>query len=175
MVDLIKALYKLWLSINSTFWMISVYGIKNGWTLSSCPIWLFDLCLVALPLISSFLSILAMKYFTSKESVDFAFDEIELADNNMLPIYLGYFFVSLGLDSLYNLLWVYGIVLVFVYVTSFQYFNPIYIVLGYHFYHVKTQYGTKVFFVKRGKVIRNPKDLEITNLYRLNDSTFIGW
>lgn len=172
---MIKILYRLWLSINSTFWMISVFVINNNWSINGCPRWCSDLGLIIAPIISSFASIVLLKYFTYYESNDFEIDELELADNTLLPIYLGYFFVSLGLNNSYAFCWVYVIVVVFVFSTSSQYFNPVFIIFGYHFYFAKTKFGTKVFLILKGKVARASQEIEVNNIFRLNDSTYVGW
>ena len=174
-VSLIKIVYRLWLSINSTFWMVSIFGIKDEWSIKICPRCFLDIALIAIPLLSSFLSIVVLKYFTYYESGDYVIEEIELADNELLPVYLGYLFVSLGIENIYDFFWIYGIVVVFVFLTSFQYFNPVFIIFGYHFYHAKTQYGTKVFLVLKGKVVRNVQGIDINKIQRLNDSTYVGW
>ena len=174
-MNLIKILYRLWLSINSTFWMISIFGIKKEWSIKECPRWFWDFVLIIIPLLSSFISIIVIKYFTYYESKEFEIEELELVDNELLPVYLGYFFVSLGVDKLYDFFWIYGVVVVFVFLTNFQYFNPVFILFGYHFYHAKTQYGTKVFLVLRGKIVRNVQGIDVNKIQRLNNCTYVGW
>lgn len=54
-----------------------------------------------------------------------------------------------------------------------QYYNPIYLLFGYHYYHVSTESGTKIFVIRKGLVIRNIRYLRFDHLHRLNNSTFI--
>ena len=68
---------------------------------------------------------------------------------------------------------VYLLVFIFTYLSQTQYFNPIYLLFGYHYYHILTHGGTKVFVIKRGKVIKSNEDIDFQNLRRINDTTFI--
>lgn len=96
-----------------------------------------------------------------------------MADNEFLSVYLGYFFVSLSISNNYTMTALYMIVFVFTFLSQTQYFNPAYLLLGYHYYHVSTQNGTSFFVIKYGKVIRNIDAMELKNLRRINDTTFI--
>ena len=71
------------------------------------------------------------------------------------------------------MIYVYMIVFVFTYFSQTQYFNPIFLIFGYHYYNVSTERGTKVFIIKRGKVIRNKQEMKLNNLRRINDTTYI--
>ena len=61
------------------------------------------------------------------------------------------------------MLFLYIIVFVFTFISQTQYFNPIFLLFGYHYYHVLTPQGTKVFIIARGKVIRNKSYLAFDN------------
>lgn len=172
---MLKGLYRLWLSINSSFWLITIYGIQKKWSLGIFNKISIDIMLVLLPIISSAFSLVFLKFFSTQEASNLNICEIELADNEFLPTYLGYFFVSLGLEQMYTLWWVYGIVLLFVFVSSMQYFNPIFLLFGYHFYHMTTANGTKLFVIIKGKAIRNISDIDLSGLRRLNNTSYIGW
>ena len=78
--------------------------------------------------------------------------EFSLADNEFLPVYLGYFFVSLSIADCYTMAAVYVLVFIFTYLSQTQYFNPVYLLFGYHYYHVLTPKGTNVFVIKKGEV-----------------------
>lgn len=165
-------LYKLILTLNATSWMIIIYAIKEEWTVDQMPNWLFGIILLIIPIILSGLSLLLVPFLGSESPVNDC-KEFNLADGEFLPIYLGYFFVSVGITDHFTMLIVYLIVFIFTFLSQTQYYNPIYILFGYHYYHILTESGTKIFIIKRGPVIRNIKDLEFNNLHRLNDSTFI--
>lgn len=163
--------FRLLLTINATSWMLVIYAIKGKLTIGTIPLWTFHLGLIFLLILFSWVSLLLSKTF-GKESLT-SCEEFSLADNEFLPVYLGYFFVSLSVTDCYTMAAVYFLVFVFTYLSQTQYFNPIYLLFGYHYYHVLTPKGTKVFVIQKGKVIRSKEDIDIQNLRRINDTTFI--
>ncbi len=165
-------IYKCILTLNATSWMAIIYAINKGWTIRNIPSPLFGIILLSIPIILSWLS-LALSRFLGTESSVVNCKEFNLADGEFLPIYLGYFFVSVGVSEHFTMAIVYLIVFVFTFLSQTQYYNPIYLLFGYHYYHVLTESGTRIFVIKKGPVIRNVKDLKFEHLYRLNDSTFI--
>ena len=152
--------------------MAIIYIIKESWTIGKIPRHLFGLMLLFVPIVLSWLS-LFLSHFLGKESPVTNCKEFSLADGEFLPIYLGYFFVSVGVSEHFTMIVVYLIVFVFTFLSQTQYYNPIYLLFGYHCYHISTESGTKIFVIKKGPVIRNIKNLRFDNLHRLNDSTFI--
>lgn len=100
-------------------------------------------------------------------------EEYSLADNEFLPTYLGYFFLSVGISEDTTMWIVYAIVFIFTFVSQTQYFNPIFLLFGYHYYHILTPKGTRVFVIAKGKVLRNKNEISFNNLRRLNDTTYI--
>lgn len=164
-------IFKLLLTINATSWMLVVYAIKETWTIEPIPYWLLHIVLVILLLLFSWVTLLLSRYFGSESLQEC--EEFSLADNEFLPVYLGYFFVSLSIADCYAMTAVYLLVFVFTYLSQTQFFNPLYLLFGYHYYHILTLQGTRVFVIKRGKVIRNKKDITFEHLRRINDTTFI--
>ena len=163
--------FKILLTINATSWMGIIYAIKKGWTLWIIPAWLFGLILMIVPVLLSILSLYLMQCF--KKDTLGECKELWLADGDFLPIYLGYFFVSVGVAEDWTMLIVFSIVFVFTLISQTQYFNPILLLFGYHYYHILTESGTRIFVIKRGKVARKASELSIGDLYRINDTTFI--
>jgi hypothetical protein len=100
-------------------------------------------------------------------------EEFSLADNEFLPTYLGYFFVSLSVSDNTTMLYLYVIVFVFTYLSQTQYFNPIFLLFGYHYYHILTKQGTRIFVITKGNVIRNKENISFDKLKRINDTTYI--
>lgn len=164
--------FRLLLTFNATSWMIIIYAIKEGYTIGKFPSRLFGIMLLVIPVILSWFS-LTLSKFLGKESPVSNCKEFNLADGEFLPIYLGYFFVSVGVTEHFTMLIVYLIVFVFTFLSQTQYYNPIYLLFGYHYYHISTESGTKIFIIKKGPVIRNIIGLKFSSLHRLNDSTFI--
>ena len=100
--------------------------------------------------------------------------ESTLADNEFISIYLGYFFVALSVPDDVTMLFLYGIIFIFTFLSQTQYFNPLYLLFGYHYYHVLTAQGTRVFVIARGKVIRNPLYMSFIRFKRVNDTTYLS-
>ena len=69
--------------------------------------------------------------------------------------------------------YLYLIVFVFTFLSQTQYFNPIFLLFGYHYYHILTDQGTQVFVITKGRVIRNKTNITFKNLRRINDTTYI--
>ena len=165
-------LYKLLLTMNATSWMVIIYAIKEEWTIGNLPAHLFGIMLLTIPVLLSWLSLLLTR-FLGEESPESYYKEMTLADKEFLPIYLGYFFVSVGISKWFTMIVVYLIVFIFTFLSQTQYFNPIYLLFGYHYYHVLTETGTQIFIIKKGSVVRSVNELRFNHLCRLNDSTFI--
>ena len=164
-------IYKLLLTINATSWMGIIYAIKEEWTICNLPVWVFGLILLMIPIGFSVISLLLTKKFGEEKLSDCV--EISLADGEFLPVYLGYFFVSVGVNEDLTMLVVFVIVFIFTFLSQTQYFNPIFLLLGYHYYHITTKNGTKIFVIKKGNVARKASEISIENLRRINDTTFI--
>ena len=165
-------IYKLLLTLSATSWMLIIYVIKEKVTICKIPSWLFYIILIFIPIILSFLSIGLTKFITRESDVNKC-RECNLADGEFLPVYLGYFFVSLSVPDILTMCFVYLIVFVFTLLSQTQYFNPAFLIFGYHYYHITTEKGTTIFVIKKGKVVRNIANLSLRNLRRLNDTTFI--
>lgn len=164
-------IYKLLLTINATSWMGIIYAIKEEWTIGNLPVWSFGLLLLMIPVGLSAVSLLLTKKFGRESLSDCT--EISLADGEFLPVYLGYFFVAVGVNEDLTMLVVFVIVFIFTFLSQTQYFNPILLLFGYHYYHITTKNGTKIFVIKKGGVARRASELSIENLRRINDTTFI--
>lgn len=91
-------IYKILLTINATMWMPVVYAIKVGTTVGGIPQIIFDVLLLCIPIILSLISI-GVSSFLSFDVQNRKCQEFSLADNEFLPTYLGYFFVSLSIEN----------------------------------------------------------------------------
>lgn len=164
-------LFKFLLTVNATSWMLVIYWIKEPITIWNLPQWVFNLLLLCIPIVLSFISI-GISSFLGTDSLE-GCQEFSLADNEFLPTYLGYFFVSVGVSDNATMTYLYVIVFIFTFLSQTQYFNPIFLLFGYHYYHILTERGTRVFVIARGKVIRNKDNMQFDNLKRINDTTYI--
>lgn len=169
---MLNAIFRFILTVNATSWMVVIYGIKEQWSLWVIPDWGTGLALLLIPIVLSLVSI-ALAGFFGHDGMR-SCQECVLADHEFLPVYLGYFFVVLSINNCMTLCFVYAIVFVFTFLTQTQYFNPVFLLFRYHFYHVTTEQGTKAFLIAKGRVIRNAKDVEFTDLQRINDTTYIS-
>ncbi len=158
------------LTFNATSWIIVIYGIKEEWSIWKIPSCIFAVVLLAVPIITTILSILITTFLSSDSLSE---GNIELANNDFLPVYLGYFFIGLGVDDSVTMFFVYIIIFVFTYISRAQYFNPILILLGYNFYYVKTKGESQIFIISKEK-IKQSSNIGFENLKRINDSTFIS-
>lgn len=167
----LNLIYKTILTINATSWMIIIYAIKEEWTIGKLPFYFFGILMLFIPILLSWISIL-LSHFLGTDSLTKC-EEYSLADNEFLPTYLGYFFLSVGISEDTTMWIVYAIVFIFTFVSQTQYFNPIFLLFGYHYYHILTPKGTRVFVIAKGKVLRNKNEISFNNLRRLNDTTYI--
>lgn len=170
-----KYFYQLFLAFNSTWLIIVVYLIKEKYrfnVLDNYSIYYSWIIFISIPIVLTALSfVIAYKLPTDMLS-NTSVNEIELANNNFLPTYLGYFFVSLGVNDLPTLVVVFTIIYLFTYLSQTLYFNPIFLIFGYHFYFIKTTSNVKIFLITRKK-LKFPGDEGFSNLKRINNYTFI--
>ena len=164
-------LYRLALTLNATSWMIVIYGISKQWSVSKLPVWGTGILLLLIPVALSLLSIIIAKGL-GNDSLG-GCQECSLADNEFIPTYLGYFFVSLSTADNVTMTFMYAVVFVFTWLSQTQYFNPLYLLFGYHYYHVLTEQGTRIFVIVPGSVIRNKRDMSFEHLKRINDTTYL--
>lgn len=181
-MNVFNLLYRLFLTFNATSLILVVYLVKkrifinfSGYShfvssLASCILY----CLV--PLVLTYLSVLLSKELDddSIESVngESVINVVELANNAYLPSYLGYFFVALSIENCNTMIFVFFIIFLFTYLSQSLYFNPILLVLGYHFYYLTTITNIRIFIISR-RNFKNPKTLYFLHLKRINNFTFI--
>ena len=176
-------LFRLFLAFNSTSLILVVYLIKVGRTLNS-----LHCCLSTMPhavsyiiyilvtVLLTYISLLLSKYldFDSVESEkgESAIKEIELANNSFLPSYLGYFFVALSVPNFETLIFVFAILFVFTFLSQTLYFNPMFLLFGFHFFYLTTHNDIRVFLITKKK-LKSPNKINFPSLKRINDFTFI--
>lgn len=173
---MMSLLYRFFLAFNSTYLIVVVYLIKEKYYLEileklNC-IYISWVLFVLFPIVLTVFSFLVAKKLP-KDSLNAAsVMEIELANNNFLPTYLGYFFVSLGVNDLPTLVMVFLMIYVFTFLSQTLYFNPIFLLFGYHFYFIKTSRNVKIFLITKRK-LKTPGSDGFDNLRRINNYTFI--
>lgn len=167
-----RLIYKLLLTADAVAWMWVVYVINEDISFLHLKSWAFGIILIVATVMLGLLMVWLTKKLGNESDVT-SCKECSLADGEFLPVYLGYFFVALSVSNIITMVAVFIIVFIFTFLSGTQYFNPIFLLFGYHYYHVLTDNGTKIFVIRRGRIIRNPKDIELVSLKRINDTTFI--
>lgn len=97
---------------------------------------------------------------------------IETSNNDFLANYLAFFFVALSIKGLATFWIVFGMTILFTFVSRVSYFNPILLVFGFNFYYVHTGENVKVMLISRKK-LKSPQSFESMSVRRINDYTFI--
>jgi hypothetical protein len=172
-----KFLYQVFLAFNSTYLIVVVYLIKEKYRLNflnSYPRYYSWIIFISIPILCTALSFFIAKRLPRDRLANSSIEEIELANNNFLPTYLGYFFVSLGVNDIPTLTIVFGIIYVFTFLSQSLYFNPIFLLFRYHFYFIKTNRHIKIFLITK-KQLKIPGNDGFENLRRINNYTFIDF
>lgn len=170
-----RFLYQLFLAFNSTWLIVVVFLVKEKYkfifldTYSTYYSWVL---FAIIPIILSAFSFLIAISLPKDTLQDSSVKEIELANNNFLPTYLGYFFVSLGIEDISTLIVIFTIIYIFTFLSQTLYFNPIFLIFGYHFYFIKTSRNVKIFLITR-KQLKTPGENSFEKLRRINNYTFI--
>lgn len=170
-----KYIYQLFLAFNSTWLIVVVYLIKEKYRLNildNYSIYYSWAIFILFPIILTSVSFLIALKLPKDQLINTAINEIELANNNFLPTYLGYFFVSLGISEIPTLVVVFIMIYIFTYLSQTLYFNPIFLIFGYHFYFIKTNKNIKIFLITKMQ-LKTPGEIGFQNLRRINNYTFI--
>jgi len=170
-----KYLYQLFLAFNSTWLIAVVFLVKDKYTFTFIEKYsmYYSWCLfIIIPILLTGLSFYIAKSLPKDNLQRGSIIEIELANNNFLPTYLGYFFVSLGVNDVPTLIIVFFIIYIFTYLSQTLYFNPIFLIFGYHFYFIKTSANIKIFLITK-RQLKTPGNDNFNDLRRINNYTFI--
>lgn len=170
-----RLLYQVFLAFNSTWLIVVVFLVKEKYVfnfLNEYSTYYSWVLFVLIPIILTAFSFLIAMSLPKDTLQASSVKEIELANNNFLPTYLGYFFVSLGIEDIPTLIVVFTIIYVFTFLSQTLYFNPIFLLFGYHFYFIKTSGNVKIFLITR-KQLKTPGENSFESLRRINNYTFI--
>ncbi len=192
-----NVLFRLLLTFNATSLLVLIFFIQKGYTFAhffpnqvealkafvargrlswlasaDVPSWLSYILYLSIPLLLTWLSIFLSRWLGKDEFKDGDIVAIEHANNSFLPSYLGYFFVALSIGNCETLLFVYGILFVFTFLSQALYFNPLFLIFRFEFYSVTTKKGATLFLISRKKY-KTPPDVQIASVSRINNYTFI--
>lgn len=194
---MINFLYRLLLTFNATSLIIVVFLIKEKFVFScvwskfihipnnevsisilnilkSFSDFISYVTYILIPILFTFISLRVGKCLGDANISKGAIVEIENANNAFLPSYLGYFFVALSISTFDTLVYMFIILLVFTFLSQTLYFNPLFLIFGYHFYNVSTSNKAKLFIISK-KEITKVDDVEFPLLKRINNFTFIEY
>lgn len=97
---------------------------------------------------------------------------LEISNNDFLANYLAFFFVALSVKGAATFWIIFGMTVLFIFVSRVSHFNPIFLVFGYNFYYAHTGENVKVMLISKKK-LRSPQTFESMSVRRINDYTFI--
>jgi hypothetical protein len=174
--------YRLLLTITATSLLLIIFVVQKGYTVG----FFFDKCTylvelpnavsyalyLLIPIVLTGLSIFLSKFLGKDEFKSGKVVAIEHANNSFLPSYLGYFFVALSIGNWETLIFIYGVLFVFTFLSQALYFNPLFLLFGFEFYNIKTKSGATIFLISRERY-KTPSDIVINKAYRINNYTFI--
>lgn len=186
-MDKIEIVYRwllmFFLDMISTSLLPALYLIKSSYMvlrLSEEYDWYINTAIyLVIPFVLSILSLVILQS-QQKDSIRHTVKEVRPVNNEYLPVYLGYIFVSLSLPSPANgqidvrcLLVVYILVCLFVNCSKSLCFNPIYVILGYAYYRVTTNSNIAVFVISRRKFHKNEQNISFSNLKKITEVVYI--
>lgn len=176
---MINFLYRLFLTFNATSLIIVIYLIKMECFFK--PFWGLNEHLIKyisyfnyllIPIILTYISLKFASFLSNDIIEENSIIEVEQANNAYLPSYLGYFFVALSIPNIDTLLFVYIVLFFFTFLSQTLYFNPLFLIFGYHFFYIKTSNNVRIFIITKEQ-IKKPLGLNFSNLKRINNFTFI--
>jgi len=172
-------LFRLLLTFNATSLILVVYLVKERFVLSSIfpklsvlPDYVSYIVYFLIPVLLTLISLFIANALDSDSMKAGDIKEIEQANNAFLPSYLGYFFVALSIPYFETLIFIFAILFVFTFLSQTLYFNPLFLIFGYHFYYLTTDNNIKIFIITKKK-LKNPNELSFSQLSRINNFTFI--
>lgn len=166
-----KFLYKVFFTFTSTMWIIIIYGIDQKWSFINQSRFLTAIFLMSIPFLLSLILLLCIYLSKSADNISEC-QYINEANNDFIANYLGFFFIGIGLNNSYTLIFVYIIVFVLTFASQTQFFNPMFLVLRYKYYYVATSDGVNTMIISR-KCYTKANELSTESLKRLSDTAFI--
>jgi len=166
--------YRLFLTFNATSLIIFIFLIKEQTKicfLNPLPNWVSYIVYLCIPIALTGLSLLVAKYLSS-DSIEGKITRIEQANNAFLPSYLGYFFVALSVPYSETLLFIFAVLFIFTFFSQTLYFNPLFLLFGYHFYYVDTDDRMNLFIITKQQ-LRSVVGISFPQLKRINNFTYI--
>ncbi len=174
-----RKFFLLLMAFAATSLLPSLYLLKSSYLLWKTKFeninkFLDIVTFLGVPIVLSIISLIWMKRQANDSANNIV--EIEPVNNEYLPIYLGYIFVSVSIPNpekgqVYWLIFIVIYLLIVIFVTFSQSlsFNPILILFGYGYYRIKTQNGVKVFLVTCRKIDKCRNNYNFDNLSKITE------
>lgn len=181
-----KGIFRLLLAISSTSLLPIIYLIKSKVCIFPSGIcsyiasqsdWVrnfYLLVYLVLPILLFFVIIWMVPCLGKDKIKKDEVLEVQDASSSFLPSYLGYFFVALSINdgNIFTMCFIWILLIVFVSISQVNYYNPVFLLFGYKFYHVKTKNGLVLFLISKDE-FKKVSDVIIPKVYRINNFTFI--
>ncbi|MDD3416273.1 MAG: hypothetical protein PHY47_20115 [Lachnospiraceae bacterium] len=171
-INISKIIYKLLLTTNSIGLLLIVYLVKEKKWITAFNNYAILLYVLLLLLFTGIC--LLSKRLLSRDIIEGGIKNIEMANDGYLPSYLGYFFVALSIpkNDMQTLLFVFGVLFVFVFFSRTVYYNPLFLIFGYRFYYITKANDVKVFIISQQEICE-VDGLTFKKLRRINNFTYI--
>lgn len=181
-VNLYHFIMMLFLSVASTSLLPALYLIKSSYIIID---WGQEYSMIInagfyllVVVVLSCLSLLWIK-FRANDSINNDTLETKPVNNEYLPIYLGYIFVSLSMPNpasgqidVVLLAIIYVMICLFVTCSKSLCFNPVFVIFGYGYYLVNTASKTKVFVITKRKIGKNSSNTSFPHLTKINEIVY---
>lgn len=165
---------RLFLTFSSVSFFLIVYLVQNRINPMNSQLgeysWITYIVYLTIPFLLTFISLGLCKCLANRTINKIR--SIETSNNDFLANYLAFFFVALSVNDFVTFWVVFGMTILFTFVSRVSYFNPIFLVYGFNFYYVTTNENVKVMLITKKK-IKKPISFEATSAKRINDYTFI--
>lgn len=157
---------------DSIMLLLIVYCAKSNLCIPGYGKWWSLLLLVILTLLLARLCIVGSERL-SMDSIIEGITEIEPVNETYLPVYLSFFFVALSIPDhdYFTLGIIILIIMIFLERSQTMFYNPVFLIFKYQFYHVRSN-GVRILIITK-RNIRTMKGLSFPNLRRINDYTYI--
>lgn len=184
----LSIIYRFICTLSSLSIVVWVYLIKCGCSLSDVikklgiaydwiNFWILSSNLISyivyfiLMLVIAQITIMMFKYLDKTEIKNENIQDIRSAGEEISLTYFGLFFYALSVPSLSTLLYTYLILSLGLAMTTRFAFNPLYLFLGYRFYHIRSD--KKTFMLVTKAKICDGDNIEFPILRRLNSFTLV--
>jgi len=134
----------------------------------------FIIMLICVILFSKLSIFIAKKWITTNDTMKIK--HIKPIESVTMPTYIGLFVISLEISSFDGIIAIEILTILFIFWIFFErvfYFNPIWILFGYRFYEMESENGNSFTFITKKSDIKNKIDINLGNLKRINNYTFM--